>query len=118
MSCKDCWKYENCPYRLFFNMNEITGCIEFEKERKTYWVSNSISNGKVNDNEIEKDLEILEILKRKGVSVGFIQLLIKENCGGVREYNDFIGGDKSLHLTANEYKKLKEWLENDNIGNN
>ena len=62
---------------------------------------------------IEKDLEILEILKRKGVSVGFIQLLIKENCGGVREYNDFIGGDKSLHLTANEYKKLKEWLEND-----
>ena len=60
---------------------------------------------------IEKDLEILEILKRKGVSVGFIQLLIKENCGGVREYNDFIGGDKSLHLTANEYKKIKEWLE-------
>ena len=53
MSCKDCWKYENCPYRLNFNMNEITGCIEFEKERKTYWVSDSISNEKVNDNEID-----------------------------------------------------------------
>lgn len=63
--------------------------------------------------EVYKDLEILDILKKKGVAVGFIQLQIKENCGGVREYNDYIGKDKSLHLTADEYKKLKEWYEND-----
>lgn len=62
---------------------------------------------------IEKDLEVLEILKKKGVAVGFIQLQIKENCGGVREYNDYIGEDKSLHLTTNEYEKIKEWIENE-----
>lgn len=62
---------------------------------------------------IRKDLEILDILKKKGVAVGFIQLQIKENCGGVREYNDYIGKDKSLHLTADEYKKVKEWMKND-----
>ena len=61
---------------------------------------------------INDDLEILDILKKKGVAVGFIQLQIKENCGGVREYNDYIGEDKSLHLTADDYKKLKEWIEN------
>lgn len=62
---------------------------------------------------IKKDLEILDILKKKGVAVGFIQLQIKENCGGVREYNDYIGKDKSLHLTADEYKKVKGWMKND-----
>ena len=61
---------------------------------------------------IRKDLEVLEILKKKGVAVGFIQLQIKENCG-VREYNDYIGEDKSLHLTSDEYEKLREWIEND-----
>ena len=66
-------------------------------------------------NIIEKDLEILEILKKKGVAVGFIQLQIKENCGGVSEYNDYIGEDKSLHLTADEYEKIKEWIENGKI---
>ena len=62
---------------------------------------------------IRKDLEVLEILKKKGVAVGFIQLQIKENCGGFIEYNDYIGEDKSLHLTADEYEKIKEWLENE-----
>ena len=61
---------------------------------------------------INDDLEILDILKKKGVAVGFIQLRIKENCGGVREYNNYIGKDKSLHLSADEYKKVKEWIEN------
>ncbi len=58
-------------------------------------------------------LEVLEILKKKGVAVGFIQLQIKENCGGFIEYNDYIGEDKSLHLTTDEYEKIKEWLENE-----
>ena len=44
----------------------------------------------------------------KGVAVGFIQLQIKENCGGVSEYNDYIGEDKRLHLTTDEYEKIKE----------
>ena len=63
--------------------------------------------------KLKKELKVLKILKRKGVAVGFIQLQIKENCGGVREYNDYIWEDKSLHLTANEYEKIKEWIEND-----
>ena len=62
---------------------------------------------------IRKDLEVLEIIMKKGVAVGFIQLQIKENCGGVREYNDYIGEDKRLHLTADEYEKIKEWIENE-----
>ena len=66
---------------------------------------------------VENDLEVLDILKKKGVAVGFIQLQIKENCGGVREYNDYIGEDKSLHLTADEYEKIKEWIENGKIDN-
>ena len=62
---------------------------------------------------IEKDLEVLEILKKKGVAVGFIQLQITENCGGFIEYNDYIGEDKSLHLTADEYEEIKDLLENE-----
>lgn len=60
---------------------------------------------------IEKDLEILEIIKRKGVAIGFIQLLIKENAGGVNEYNQFIGGNKKLYLSDKEFKLIQEWLE-------
>ena len=56
-----------------------------------------------------KKLKAFEIIKRKGVAVGFIQMLIKDNCGGVREYNDFIG-DPKLYLTQEEYDLLKEVL--------
>ena len=62
---------------------------------------------------IEQDLEILKILKRKGVAIGFIQLLIKEKAGGVNEYNEFIGGDKKLYLSEKEFNKIKDWLENE-----
>lgn len=55
-------------------------------------------------------LEVLDLIKRKSIAVGFIQLLIKENCGGVIEYNDYIC-NKKLYLTKKEYKTIKEWLE-------
>ena len=58
----------------------------------------------------KETLEVLDLIKRKGIAVGIIQLLIKENCGGVKEYNDYIG-DKKLYLTEKEYKTIKEWLE-------
>lgn len=58
--------------------------------------------------EIAKN-RAFEIIKEKGVAVGFIQLLINDNLGGVNEYNDFIG-DKKLYLTKEEFNLLKEIL--------
>ena len=59
---------------------------------------------------IEKALKALEIVKKKGVAVGFIFLLEKEHIGGVQEYNDYIGA-KELYLTQEEYDLLKEVLK-------
>jgi len=44
------------------------------------------------------DTEILNLIISKGVAVGFIQMLIKDNLGGYKEYNDFIGSP-DFHLT-------------------
>ena len=59
---------------------------------------------------IETALKALEIIKKKGVAVDFIQLLVKENCGDVRVYNYYIG-NKKLYLTKEEYDLLKEVLK-------
>lgn len=58
----------------------------------------------------EKKLYLLDLIIRKGVAVGMIQLLIKEKCGGVKEYNDFIG-DKKLFLTQDEFDDLVKLLK-------
>lgn len=60
-------------------------------------------------NAIEKDLEVLELIKKKSVAVGFIDLLVKEQLGGVNKYNDYIG-DKKMYLTEEEFDLIKEWL--------
>lgn len=61
-------------------------------------------------NRLEELEEVLKIIKEKGVAVGFIQLLLTENCGGLKEYNDYIG-DNKLYLTETEFNLLKEYLK-------
>ena len=59
---------------------------------------------------IEKDLEVLEILKSNVVSLNMITIF--ETCEG---YNDWA---KEYHrysslLTEEDFKKVKEWLSNE-----
>ena len=49
--------------------------------------------------------EIISLCKKKGVAIGMLQLLVNENCGGVQEYNDFIGAPE-YHLTQVEFDEL------------
>lgn len=51
------------------------------------------------------DAEILNLIIKKGVAVGFIQMLIKDNLGGYKEYNDFIGSPE-YHLTKKEFNLI------------
>ena len=55
-------------------------------------------------NIIEKDLEILEILKNKNVDVDLIKNIMKDN-RKIECYPDD-------NLTQEEFNKIKEWLEN------
>lgn len=59
---------------------------------------------------IERDLEVLEILKSNVVSLNMITIF--ETCEGyndwAREYHRY-----SSLLTKEEFNKIKEWLEND-----
>lgn len=63
---------------------------------------------------IEKALEVLEIIIKKGVAVGFIDMIIKTQLGGADEYNTFTI-NKKMYLTEEEFELLKEWLENEKI---
>lgn len=54
---------------------------------------------------IKKDLEVFEILKR-------IDWLIYNN-GDKNDFNWYIDTNKTMQITEEEAKKLKEWLEND-----
>ena len=51
------------------------------------------------------DKEIIDLCKEKGVAIGMIQLLVNENCGSVKEYNDFIGIPE-CYLTKEEFDEL------------
>ena len=53
---------------------------------------------------IEKDLEVLEILKNKNVNVDLIKNIMKDN-RKIECYPDD-------NLTQEEFNKIKEWLEN------
>ena len=55
---------------------------------------------------IEKDLEILEILKNKNVDVDLIKNIMKDN----RKFECY----PDDNLTQEEFELVKEWLENDN----
>ena len=52
---------------------------------------------------IEKDLEVLEILKNKNVDVDLIKNIMKDN----RKFECY----PDDNLTQEEFNKIKEWLE-------
>lgn len=54
------------------------------------------------------DKELLDLIYRKGVAVGFILMMEEGHMGGVQEYNDFIGA-KKLYLTEEEYTAIAEY---------
>ena len=54
---------------------------------------------------IEKDLEVLEILKNKNVDVDLIKNIMKDN----RKFECY----PDDNLTQEEFNKIKEWLENE-----
>ena len=54
---------------------------------------------------IEKDLEVLEILKNKNVDVDLIKNIMKDD----RKFECY----PDENLTQEEFNKIKEWLEND-----
>ena len=59
---------------------------------------------------IRKDLEVLQILKRRCVSAIIVQyefyMVGKDEIPNIK-------ADMRIELTEKEYKKVKEWLEND-----
>ena len=55
---------------------------------------------------IEKDLEVLEIIKRKKVAIFVIPL-----CKNAYDYSMKTSGFE--RLTDKEFRLIKEWLEND-----
>ena len=59
---------------------------------------------------IRKDLEVLQILKRRCVSAIVVQyefyMVGKDEIPNIK-------ADMRIELTEKEYKKVKEWLEND-----
>ena len=54
---------------------------------------------------IEKDLEVLEILKNKNVDVDLIKNIMKDN----RKFECY----PDDNLTQEEFNKIKEWLESE-----
>ena len=56
-------------------------------------------------NIIEKDLEVLEILKRKSVDIHLIKDIMKDD----RKFECY----PDENLTQEEFNKIKDWLEND-----
>lgn len=57
---------------------------------------------------VEKDLEVLEILKSKKVPIDIVKNCIDYN-RGYKFYN--IGWLQDRALTEEEYRKIKEWME-------
>lgn len=56
--------------------------------------------------QVEKDLEILEILKRKYVDIGKLTWADREDYNKDESDTDFM-------LTTEEYQKIKEWLKDE-----
>ena len=84
---------------------EVIDCTNNDKAKKR--IANIFPVG---ISVIEKDLEILEIIKTKKVDISLIK-----NCYGpfaCAVYNSYIDIEKNDELTKEEYELLKEWLEN------
>lgn len=71
-------------------------------------LNNKIINA---ENQIEKDLEILEIIKNKRLSVNTLIVSIIGAINPLKFYNEEVSS--KLKLTQQEFDLLKEWLENE-----
>lgn len=58
--------------------------------------------------QIEKNLDVLEIIKEKKVDVGY---LLNEECESYGDYNSYQSCRQERILTEDEFSKVKEWLE-------
>lgn len=89
-------------------LNKIERATDTTKE--TRWET-TVSNPYFGEIQtIRKDLEVLEILKRRCVSAVIVQyafyIVGKDEIPNIK-------ADMRIELTEKEYKKVKEWLEND-----
>ena len=83
-------------------MNSVEALVELIVEAKS--LNRNDSRLSFLRNEIEKDLEILEIIKRKKVAVFVIPL-----CKNAYDYSMKTSGFE--RLTDIEFRLIKEWLE-------
>lgn len=63
-------------------------------------------------NQIERDLEILEIIRNKSVDIGHIRLCMNVEDGLCKIYNYSVTNSND-ELTEEEYEKIKEWLKDE-----
>lgn len=97
---------KNTNYALMFIDN--TYCLVDTKDNKFDVIENyKITNKGIIDNETQKKLKTLEIIKKKEVNVA--ALLELDNLQQYNDYCDMVGGCKKL--TQEEYEFLKEVLE-------
>lgn len=89
-------------------LNKIERATDVTKE--TRW-DTTVSNPYFKEIQtVRKDLEVLEILKKRCVSTIIVQyafyIVGKDEIPNIKT-------DMRIELTEKEYKRVKEWLEND-----
>ena len=92
---KMCISLQNIPSDLVNNIAIKSKIIRLENEIKSLTLENE---------SLKKDLEILEILKRKSVDIHLIKDIMKDD----RKFECY----PDENLTQEEFNKIKEWLEN------
>lgn len=95
-------KYKGCLVKEAHNL-PFSSDINIENIEEYWHIENK------NDfSQIEKDLEILEILKNNEISISYIEQSTS--------YDDYISKCDCFrnlsYIAEEEYTKLKEWLEN------
>ena len=93
-------KSKDCLNLLMFSQTKVKNEYEFVNSKTKERLS-------IDDcyEIIIKDLEVLEILKRKSVDIHLIKDIMKDD----RKFECY----PDENLTQEEFNKIKEWLEND-----
>lgn len=94
-------KSKDCLNLLMFSQTKVKNEYEFVNSKTKERLS-------IDDcyEIIIKDLEVLEILKRKSVVIHLVKDIMKDD----RKFECY----PDENLTQEEFDKIKEWLENDN----
>ena len=99
-------------HRTWLFRSYMVEVVRMETKERLLRIKNNTKRykGRKDDfDAIYQNNQALDIIIRKGVAVGFIQLLIDENAGGVNEYNSYIG-IKELFLTNREYNLIRKLI--------